>query len=72
MEAVKAFFLHIYGWMPFNEGCGSGANKLAGTVIPAWAHATIQPMYIHDLQYNHLQQYVKLIPSRCSPWDPRC
>lgn len=51
--------LHIYGWVPFNEGCGSGANKLADTVIPGWTHATIQPMYIHDLQYNHLRQYVK-------------
>jgi len=55
LEALK----HIYGWVPFNEGCGAAANPLKDTVIPGWTHATIQPMYIHDLQYNHLEQYVK-------------
>lgn len=55
MEALK----HIYGWVPFNEGCGAGDNKLADTTIPGWTHATIQPMYIHDLQYNYKQAAVK-------------
>lgn len=45
---------HIYGWVPFNEGCSAEKNPLSGTVIPGWTHATIQPMYIHDLQYNYL------------------
>jgi hypothetical protein len=58
MEALK----HIYGWVPFNEGCGAGDNKLAATVIPGWTHATIQPMYIHDLQYNYKQAAVKNDP----------
>lgn len=48
-EAVK----HIYGWVPFNEGCGAGANPLADTTIPGWDHTKIQSMYIHDLQYNY-------------------
>jgi hypothetical protein len=55
MEALK----HIYGWVPFNEGCGAGDNKLADTNIPGWTHATIQPMYIHDLQYNYKQAAVQ-------------
>lgn len=46
--------VHIYGWVPFNEGCGAGANPLSKTEIPGWNHAAIQSMYIHDLQYNHL------------------
>jgi hypothetical protein len=54
-EAIK----HIYGWVPFNEGCGAGDNKLADTSIPNWDHAKIQSMYIHDLQYNHQQAAVK-------------
>lgn len=29
-EAVN----HIYGWVPFNEGCGAAANPLADTKIP--------------------------------------
>ncbi len=44
---------HIYGWVPFNEGCGAGANPLVYTQIPGWDHAKIQSMYIHDLQYNY-------------------
>ncbi|WP_222946875.1 hypothetical protein [Caballeronia sp. EK] len=48
-EAVK----HIYGWVPFNEGCGAGANPLAETKIPGWDHAAVQSLYIHDLQYNY-------------------
>ncbi|WP_298624594.1 hypothetical protein [uncultured Legionella sp.] len=42
---------HIYGWVPFNEGCGAAANPLANTSIPDWNHAQIQSMYIHYLQY---------------------
>lgn len=57
-EALK----HIYGWVPFNEGCGAGDNKLADTSIPGWTHATIQPMYIHDLQYNYKQAAVQSDP----------
>ncbi|KTD59924.1 hypothetical protein [Legionella shakespearei] len=67
-EAIK----HIYGWVPFNEGCGAAANPLAETEIPGWDHAKIQSMYIHDLQYNYKEPegdnpdylfnpYVKLI-----------
>lgn len=67
-EAIK----HIYGWVPFNEGCGAAANPLAQTEIPGWNHAKIQSMYIHDLQYNYKEPeannpdylfnpYVKLI-----------
>lgn len=48
-EAIK----HIYGWVPFNEGCGAAANPLSDTKIPGWDHAKIQSMYIHDLQYNY-------------------
>lgn len=44
---------HIYGWVPFNEGCGAAANPLADTQIPGWNHAQMQAMYIHDLQYNY-------------------
>lgn len=58
MEALK----HIYGWVPFNEGCGAGDNRLADTTISGWTHATIQPMYIHDLQYNYKQTEVKNNP----------
>lgn len=54
-EAIK----HIYGWVPFNEGCGADANKLADTSIPGWDHAKIQSMYIHDLQYNYLEDPAK-------------
>ncbi len=49
---------HIYGWVPFNEGCGAGANALVLTKIDGWDHAAIQSMYIHDLQYNYLQPEV--------------
>lgn len=44
---------HIYGWVPFNEGCGAAANPLAATEIPGWDHTKIQFMYIHELQYNY-------------------
>jgi len=54
--------LHIYGWVPFNEGCGAGANPLSETEIPDWNHAKIQSMYIHELQYNHLQPDVQTNP----------
>jgi hypothetical protein len=49
---------HIYGWVPFNDKCGAGANPLGGTKIDGWDHAKIQPMYIHELQYNHQQASV--------------
>ncbi|MFM0515177.1 hypothetical protein [Paraburkholderia sp. RL17-373-BIF-A] len=62
---------HVYGWVPFNEGCGASANPLVETTIPGWDHAKIQSMYIHDLQYNYkdlnvtsellFNPYVKLI-----------
>lgn len=45
--------VHIYGWVPFNEGCGASANPLAKTATEEWNHAQIQSVYIHDLQYNH-------------------
>jgi hypothetical protein len=50
---------HIYGWVPFNEGCGAAANPLAGTTFGGWNHAKIQPLYIDELQYNHQQDSVK-------------
>lgn len=55
--------MHIYGWVPYNEGCGAGANPLADTSIPNWNHAQIQAMYIHDLQYNGSQDAVKANPN---------
>ncbi len=68
-EAMK----HIYGWVPFNEGCGAAANPLVATKINDWGHAKVQSMYIHDLQYDYLDTqlatrllfnpYVKLIHS---------
>ncbi|NYT68521.1 hypothetical protein [Pusillimonas noertemannii] len=54
--------MHIYGWVPFNEGCGAAANPLADTKIPGWDHAKAQSMYIHELQYNHLQTNVQANP----------
>ncbi len=54
--------MHIYGWVPYNEGCGADANPLADTSIPGWDHAKIQSMYIHDLQYNGSQDAVKANP----------
>ena len=54
---------HIYGWVPFNEGCSAGDNPLAGTQIPGWNHARAQFMYIHDLQYNYLQAAVAANPA---------
>ncbi|MDX1836982.1 hypothetical protein DIZ81_04760 [Legionella taurinensis] len=66
-EAMK----HIYGWVPFNEGCGAAANPLASTAkVDGKGHAEIQSMYIHELQYNYqgttdnsflFNPYVKLI-----------
>ena len=53
---------HIYGWVPFNEGCGADANKLADTVAGGLTHAIVQPMYIHDLQYNYQTAAVKSDP----------
>ena len=57
-EAIK----HIYGWVPFNEGCGAAANKLSDTKIPGYDHAAIQGMYIQDLQYNYRQSAVQANP----------
>ena len=53
-EVIK----HIYGWVPFNEGCGADANKLDSTTFvdgngKTWTHALVQPMYIHEMQYNY-------------------
>lgn len=58
IEALK----HIYGWVPFNEGCSANDNKLSDTSIPGWTHEAIQPMYIHDLQYNYKQAAVQNDP----------
>ncbi|MGB3071090.1 MAG: hypothetical protein WBC18_21225 [Ottowia sp.] len=54
-EAIK----HIYGWVPFNEGCGSDANKLVGTKVHNRDHAYVQAMYIEELQYNYKQSAVQ-------------
>src|SRR5690606_36731277 len=48
--------MHIYGWVPYNEGCGADANPLSETKASTGeGHAEVQSMYIHDLQYNHQQ-----------------
>lgn len=62
---------HIYGWVPYNEGCGAAANPLSKTAISGWDHGKVQAMYIHELQYNYTKSnqpnsslfnpYVKLI-----------
>ena len=57
-EGIK----HIYGWVPFNEGCGSGANKLAQTTVHGRDHAYLQALYIEELQYNHKQPAVQANP----------
>lgn len=57
-EAVK----HIYGWVPFNEGCGAAANKLAQTTVHGRDHAYLQTMYIESLQYNYKQSTVQANP----------
>lgn len=57
-EALK----HIYGWVPFNEGCGADANKLADTQVHGRDHAYLQALYIQDLQYNYRQAGVKANP----------
>ena len=54
-EAIK----HIYGWVPFNEGCGSSANKLVQTTVHGHDHAYLQALYIEDLQYNYKQSAVQ-------------
>ncbi len=53
---------HIYGWVPYNKGCGADFNALAETRIDGWDHAKIQSMYIHELQYNYLNDAVKADP----------
>jgi len=63
--------MHVYGWVPFNEGCGAAANALAGAKGSAQdkRHAEIQPIYINKMQYNFLDHpdaplfnpYVKLV-----------
>lgn len=57
-EAIK----HIYGWVPFNEGCGADANQLAKTTVNGRDHAYVQTLYIEDLQYNYRQSAVKANP----------
>ena len=57
-EAIK----HIYGWVPYNEGCGAGDNKLGATTAQGHDHAYVQAMYIQDLQYNYSQDAVKANP----------
>ncbi len=54
--------MHIYGWVPFNEGCDAHSNPLDKTTIPGWDHAQIQAMYIHQLQYNYQQAEVRQNP----------
>ena len=57
-EAIK----HIYGWVPFNEGCGADANRLVKTTINGHDHAYLQALYIEDLQYNYRQAEVQANP----------
>ena len=58
-EATK----HIYGWVPFNEGCGAGANKLVQTTVHGRDHAYLQALYIEDLQYNYSSPPCRPTPS---------
>ncbi|MCK9506849.1 MAG: hypothetical protein M0Q54_00280 [Pigmentiphaga sp.] len=57
-EAIK----HIYGWVPYNEGCGAAANNLANTKVNGRDHAYVQTLYIEDLQYNYKQAAVQADP----------
>ena len=57
-EAIK----HIYGWVPYNEGCGADANPLAKTAVNGRDHAYVQTLYIEDLQYNYKQAAVQANP----------
>ena len=57
-EAIK----HIYGWVPYNEGCSADDNKLSATTAHGRDHAYVQGMYIQDLQYNYRQDTVKANP----------
>jgi len=57
-EAIK----HIYGWVPYNEGCTADDNKLSATTADGHDHAYVQSMYIQDLQYNYRQDTVKANP----------
>jgi hypothetical protein len=57
-EAIK----HIYGWVPYNEGCASGDNKLSDTKVNGRDHAYVQTLYIEDLQYNYRQAAVQANP----------
>ena len=57
-EAIK----HIYGWVPFNEGCGAGDNKLVNTQVGGHDHAEVQTLYIENLQYNYRQAAVQADP----------
>ena len=58
-EGIK----HIYGWVPFNEGCAAGDNKLVNTKVNGRDHAYVQSLYIEDLQYNYKQAAVQANPS---------
>lgn len=64
---------HIYGWVPYNEGCDANVNPLKDTVVDGKTHGEIQAMYIKDLQYNYddkisqnlvFNPYVELIHSK--------
>jgi len=57
-EAIK----HIYGWVPYNEGCGADANKLVATKVDGYDHAYLQDMYITDLQYNYRDPDIQANP----------
>lgn len=57
-EAIK----HIYGWVPFNEGCGADVNKLVDTKVHGNDHAYVQSIYIESLQYNYRQDAVQADP----------
>ncbi len=57
-EGVK----HIYGWVPFNEGCGADANKLSDTTVQGRDHAYVQTLYIEGLQYNYRKPEVQAQP----------
>jgi hypothetical protein len=53
---------YVYGWVPFNSGCGPAFNSLKGD--PSFDQALFD--YIHILQYNY--RTVKLKQQRFNPF----
>jgi hypothetical protein len=50
---------YVYGWVPFNSGCGAGFNALKDSPGPLTAFQQALLDYIHVLQYNYQNKSVK-------------